>query len=91
MYNFGVTLIRNSNLGLVNSYAIFKVKQNLTIVVSQHELPDCIISDYIAHFCGHFWDDLMSLLDRALIFTMVLHPQTNGIAEVTNYTMKQPL
>ena len=31
MYNFGVTLIRNSNLGLVNSCAIFKVKQNLTI------------------------------------------------------------
>ena len=31
MYNFGVNLIRNSSLGLVNSCEIFKVKQNLTV------------------------------------------------------------
>ena len=30
MYNFGVTLIRNSNLDLVNLCAIFKIKLNLT-------------------------------------------------------------
>ena len=29
-YNFGVNLVRNSNLGLINSGVLFKVKYNLT-------------------------------------------------------------
>ena len=28
----------------------------LSIVVSQHELPECIISNHETHFCGDFWD-----------------------------------
>ena len=35
MFNFGVTLIRNSNLGVVNSYALFKVRLNLTGIFIQ--------------------------------------------------------
>ena len=31
MFNFGVNLIKNSNLGIINSCAIFKFKLNLTI------------------------------------------------------------
>ena len=31
MYNFGTTLIKNSNSNLIYSYALFKAKKNLTI------------------------------------------------------------
>ena len=31
MYKFGVSLFRDSHLGLANLYAIFKVKLNLTV------------------------------------------------------------
>ena len=32
----------------------------LSIVVSQHGLPEYIISNHDPHFCGHFWDELLS-------------------------------
>ena len=51
----------------------------LSRVVSQHELLECIMSNCDTHFCGHFWDELLSLLD--MIFIMALHSQTNGMAE----------
>ena len=60
----------------------------LSMVVSQHRLPECIISDCDPHFCGHFWDKSMSLLDMTLTFSIALHPQTDGMAEVTNHTME---
>ena len=56
----------------------------VNMVVSQHGLLECITSDHDPHFCGHLWDDLMSLLDMTLIFSTTLHPQTDGIAEVMN-------
>ena len=55
----------------------------LSMVVSQHRLPECITSHCDPCFCGYFWDELMSFLDMTLIFSMVLHPQTDGMAEVT--------
>ena len=58
----------------------------LSTVVTQHRLPECIMSDHNPHFCGHFWEELMSLLDMMLTFSMASHPQTDGIAEVTNHT-----
>ena len=58
----------------------------LSMVVSQHGLPECITSDRDSRFCGHFWEELMSLLDMMLTFSMASHPQTDGIAEVTNHT-----
>ena len=58
------------------------------MVFSQHRLPECIINDYDPHFCGHFWDELISLLNITLIFGMASHPQTDGIAEVMNHTME---
>ena len=63
----------------------------LSTVVSQYGLPECIMSDHDCQFCGHFWDELMSLLDMTLTFSIASHPQTNGIAEVMNYTMEQLL
>ena len=60
----------------------------LSMVVSQHGLPDCITSDHDPHFRGHFWEELMSLLDMTLTLSMALHPQTDGMAEVTNHSME---
>ena len=52
----------------------------LSTVVSQHGLPECIMSDCDPHFRGHFWEELMSLLDMTLTFSMASHPQTDGMA-----------
>ena len=60
----------------------------LSMVVSQHGLPECIMSDHDPRFCGHFWEELMSLLDMMLTFSTASHPQTDGMAEVTNHTME---
>ena len=60
----------------------------LSMVVSQHRLPECIMSDHDPCFRGHFWEELMSLLDTILTFSMALHPQTDRMAEVTNHTME---
>ena len=46
------------------------------------------MSDYYPHFCGHFWDELISLLDMIITFNMALHPQANGIAEVMNHIIE---
>ena len=57
-------------------------------MVSQHRLPECVTSDYDLCFYGHFWDELISLLDMMLTFLIASHPQTDGIAEVTNSTIE---
>ena len=60
----------------------------LSMVVSQHGLPECITRDHDPRFCGHFWEELMSLLDMILKFSMASHPQTDRMAEVTNRTIE---
>ena len=60
----------------------------LSLVVSQPRLPECITNDHNPHFCGHFWDYLMSLQDMTLIFSITLHPETDRMAKVTNHTME---
>ena len=35
----------------------------LSIIVSHHRLLECIMRDHDPHFCGHFWEELVSLLD----------------------------
>ena len=59
------------------------------MVVCQYGIPEYIMSNYNPRFHVHLWDELMSLLDMALTFSMALHPQTNGMAEVINYTMEK--
>ena len=46
------------------------------------------MSNHDPHFLGNFWDDLISLLDMTLTFSMDLHPQTDGMAEVTSHIME---
>ena len=60
----------------------------LSMVVGQHGLLECIISDHDPHFFGHFWDELISLLDMTITFSIALHPQTDEIAEVINHTIE---
>ena len=63
-------------------------KKILSIVISQHGLPECIMSDCNPCFCGHFWEELMSLLNITLTFSMALYPQADGMAEVMNHTIE---
>ena len=58
------------------------------MVVSQHRLLECIISNCDPHSHGHFYNELMSLLNITLTFSMALHPQTDGMAELMNYTIE---
>ena len=60
----------------------------LTVVVNQYSLLECITNNHDPHFCEHFWENLMPLLDMTLTFSTALQPQPDGIAEVTNYTME---
>ena len=48
---------------LQDSNACTVVYKFLSMVVSQHGLLECIISDFAQRFHGHFWDELMFLLD----------------------------
>ena len=61
-------------LPFCKSDACTMVGKFLNMVVSQHGLQDCIIIDYDTQFLGHFWDELMSLLDTTLTFGMALYP-----------------
>ena len=56
-------------------------------IVTQWGLPRAIISDRDARFTGKFWRELMSLYGCELLFT-AFHSQTDGMAEVTNRTLK---
>ena len=60
----------------------------LSTVGSQHGLPEYIMNDHYPRFGGFFWDQLMSLLDTTLTFSMALHPQADGMAGITNHTME---
>ena len=64
------------------------VDKFLSMIVSQYELPECIMSEHDPHFCGYFWNEFMSLLDMTLIFSMAWHPQTDLMPEVTNHTIE---
>ena len=75
-------------VSLKKSDAATVTNKFVTMVVSWHGLPEYIMSNYDPHFCGHFWDELMFLLNMTLTFSMASYPQTDRIAEVMNYTMK---
>ena len=57
-------------------------------IVTQWGLPRAIISDRDARFTGKFCRELMSLYGCELLFSTAFHPQTDGMAEVTNRTLK---
>ena len=53
--------------------------------------PRVIISDRDARFSDKIWRELMSLYGCELFFSTAFHPQTDGMVEVTNRTLKQLL
>ena len=60
-------------------------------VVRLHGLPRSIISDRDSRLTGEWWQELCRLLDTRHYPSTAYHPQTNGLAERTNQTMKQLL
>ena len=54
--------------------------------VTKWGLPKAIISDRDARFTGKLWRELISLYGCELLFSTAFHPQTDGMAEVTNRT-----
>ena len=57
-------------------------------VVCHHGLPLTITSDRDARFTSKFWSELMAAHGTALHHSTAFHPQTDGMAEVTNRTME---
>ena len=53
-----------------------------------YSLMTILTRDIDARFTGKFWRELMSLYGCELLFSTAFHPQTDGMAEVTNRTLK---
>ena len=56
-----------------------------------HGLPLKIISDRDSKFTSDFWRSLMKLLNTSLAMSTPYHPQTDGLVERTNLTLKEML
>jgi len=56
-----------------------------------HGLPLKIISDRDKLFTSDFWRSLMKVLGSKLAMTTPFHPQTDGLVERTNLTLKEML
>ena len=56
-------------------------------VVCHVGMPTVIISDRDPRFTGQFWQQLMTHFNTQLKFSTAYHPQTDGMAEVTNRTL----
>lgn len=60
-------------------------------VVANHGLPRVLISDRDPRFTGQFWRTIMKTFNTKLHFTTAFHPQSDGLAEVSNRTLEQLL
>ena len=60
-------------------------------VVAHFGLPQVIVSDRDPRFTGNFWKSLMKQFQTSLHFSTAFHPQSDGMAEVTNRTLSQLL
>ncbi|KAI1856182.1 uncharacterized protein JN550_013896 [Neoarthrinium moseri] len=63
----------------------------LRTIVSQHGLPDEIISDKDKLFTSKFWKSLMARLRTNHKLSTAYHPQTDGQTERINQTLEQYL
>ena len=53
-----------------------------------HGLPESIISDRGSLFVSHFWKELTTMLQVNHQSSTAYHPQTDGLTERTNQTLK---
>lgn len=60
-------------------------------VISNHGLPDEIVSDRGTTFASNFWQALMALLGVKHKLSTAYHPQTNGQTERLNQILEQYL
>jgi hypothetical protein len=63
----------------------------LRIILSQHGLPEEIISDRDKLFISKFWQSLMARLGANHKLSTAFHPQTDGQTERLNQTLEQYL
>ena len=56
-------------------------------VVAHHGLPRQLISDQDPRFTSEFWTCLMHALKTKVAYSTAFHPQTDGMAEVSNRTL----
>ena len=72
---------------LESTDAVIIAKRFFEMVVSQFGLPKVLVSDRDPRFTGNFWKTLMQQFRTELHFSTAFHPQTDGMAEVTNRTL----
>ena len=60
-------------------------------VIRIHGLPRSIVSDRDTKMTSAFWAELCNKLDVRRHFIAAYHPQADGLAELTNQTIKQLL
>lgn len=76
---------------LVKTDAQTVAREFFTHIVATYGLPKVLVSDRDPRFTGNFWKTLMQQFRTDLHFTTAFHPQTDGMAEVTNRTLSQLL
>ena len=74
-----------------NATARDVAKLFLRHVIGHHGIPQSIVSDRDVKFTGHFWNELMRILNVKLKMSSADHPQSDGQAERINRTVIEVL
>jgi transposase InsO family protein len=73
----------NSTFKAINIVEIFMKE-----IFRLHGIPKMVISDRDVKFTSAFWKELFAGLNTNLNFSMIYHPQMDGLIERTNQIMK---